>query len=317
MQTIFSTYTQGENRVTSTIIQVLKNLPVNIVDRFLMMFTSSDTQTFVNFRNQVDGGNSVPDAEISANFRVLFETKIIPNSINETQLKNHVKMLEGTNDTLVYLTPDDVIPQVLKAHNETFSDKNIKWKSFEQISNLISELVDDEALILSERDQFLLRNLQEFFEESGLLPIIDEVVIVAASTAWPVYQKHGLYVCQPQRAFRSTKWLGFYANGYIQPKIAKIISNHDNYEHGSGNLEESSIPRDKLSNWLDDNQDAKGLKSQIFDLSCPGSDDTVTLNSEIPNDLKNSRGRGYAFTQGQRYTTLEKLRIAKVTTDLL
>lgn len=318
MQTIFSTYSQNENRVTSTIIQVLKNLPVNVVERFLTMFTSSDTQSFVLFSNQVKNSDSVPDAEISANFRLLFETKVNPNSINKAQLENHYNIIKDNDGILIYLTPDDTVPPILGEFIATSGEaQKIKWINFEQLFDLISELILDQTLILSERDQFLLRNLQDFFKESGLLPVVDEVLIVAASSAWPIYLKHSLYVCQPQRSFRNTKWLGFYADGCIKPSVAKIISKHDVYEHRFSEPENSSIPTKKLLNWLHDNSDAEGVKSQIFDLSPKASDDTITLNSEIYNDLKNSNGRSYAFTQGQRYTTLEKLKNAKTTSDLV
>ena len=52
MAGIFSTYKQGENRVTSTIIEVLRNLPINVVDQFLQMFNENPNQNFFHFENQ-------------------------------------------------------------------------------------------------------------------------------------------------------------------------------------------------------------------------------------------------------------------------
>jgi len=311
-QGIFSTYSQGENRVTSTIIQVLKNLPVNVVERFLIMFSETDTQNFFRFKNQVKGPDSIPDAEISAKFCLLFETKTVPNSVNEdqlSQLNSHLKIAEQKNATLVYLTPDQTIPKLLE-------DKGVVWKNFQDLFNLISELRTEPTLILSERDQFLLKNLQDFFSESELLPIIDEVVVVAASTAWPVYQKHSIYVCQAERSFRDVGLIGFYAEGGVQNLIAKINKRYE-IEFSDDHLKDDTKMNTKLKNWLNDNDKEKGKRLQVFDLSGAKNDETtIDLKKTIPNDLKNESGRVYAFTQGQRYTSLSKLEKATTTSDL-
>jgi len=311
-QGIFSTYKQGENRVTSSLIQVLKHLPVNVVEAFLRFFSSNKTegaQNFIKFENQIKGVGSVPDAGIFANFNLLFETKIVQGSIDHKQMTDHVKFARDNKATLVYLTPDLTIPKMLRC-------EDIVWKSFQNLDDFISEILADQAFILSERDQFLLKNLQILFVESGLLPKIDEVVIVAASTAWPVYKKHGVYVCQANRSFRDVKWIGFYAEGQIQPSIAHIKERCEEFEFSEGNLQDDAGLNTKLSGWLKDNEWAKGLKLQVFDLTTSGSHETETLPNPIPNDLTNNSGRRFAYTQGQRYILLETLKIAKTTSNL-
>lgn len=106
--TIFSTYRQGENRVTSTIIQVLKNLPINLVERFLVMLTEDDRKSFFVFKNQVKVGatGTVPDAEISASFRILIETKNEVNAVRTEQLtggenSGHLALGARADTTLV------------------------------------------------------------------------------------------------------------------------------------------------------------------------------------------------------------------------
>ena len=42
-----------------------------------------------------------------------------------------------------------------------------------------------------------------------------DAVIVAARDAWPEYQEHHAYVCQPQRSFRAATHMGFYFGGAI------------------------------------------------------------------------------------------------------
>lgn len=309
-QSIFSKYSIGENRVTSTIIQVLKHLPVNVVEHFLAMFSESETQGFIKFINQPKGDGSIPDAEISAKFTIYFETKIEANSINPGQLEKHLDFSKKTGSVLVYLTPDNSKPKELES-------KAVVWKSFQDLHDLISELISDPSLILSERDQFLFRNLQDFIEESDLLPAIDEVVIVAASTAWPVYQKHGIYVCQANRSFRDVKLIGFYADGKIQTKIAEISCVVDLLDFSEIEKIDDPVFKEKLQSWLKDNDWAKNEKLKVFNLSSADDDKTKILPNPVVNNLISKSGRGTAFTQGQRYVLLAKLNNSKKTSDLV
>lgn len=312
-QGIFSTYSQGENRVTSSIIQVLKHLPVNVVEAFLAMFTSDSSkqfpQVFVQFENQKKSEDSIPDARISANFALVFEVKTSTSAINIVQMNKHFKNTKESGGTLVYLTPDAFRPKEL-------SNDEIVWKNFQHLFDRIAELLADPTLILSERDQFLLKNLQILFDESGLLPKINEVAIVAASAAWPVYQKYGVYVCQANRSFRNVDWIGFYAEGKIQPVIAKTIKCYKNFEFTDEALTKDSALNTKLHSWLKDHSWAKGICLQVFDLSTLGCKDTITLPNPIQNDLKSKSGRASAYTQGQRYTLLADLKTATKTSEL-
>lgn len=307
---IFSTYSQGENRVASTIIHVLRNLPINVVERFLGMFADADDQNFFAFKNQVRGENSVPDAEISSNFKLLFETKTVPNGVRKEQLNAHLNLCTAKETTLVYLTPDNVRPSLL-------DQKAVIWKSFADVYELINELCDSSDLVLSERDQFLLRNLQGFFEETGLLPTKDECVIVAARTAWPVYLKHGIYVCQVGRNFKPVDWIGFYCDGEIKPKIARIRSRAEVNLPAADEFAKVDLPP-HINSWLSDpeNEWAFGESVQVFEISGATDSDTRSLEGPINNDLKNNAGRGYAYTQGQRYTSMGALEAAKTTKDL-
>ena len=192
---IFSTYSQGENRITSTIVQVLKNLPISHVEKFLGMFVQDENRAYFRFNNQPKGEKSTPDARILANFDLLFETKTKKHAVNEPQLKKHFQQATKGNAKLIYLTPDDERPKIL-CGNEF---EAISWVSFENLHQLIMELIRDPDIIVSERDQFLLRNLQLLIEDAGLLPTKDLTVIVAAKKAWGDYQKIWT-VCLPTRS---------------------------------------------------------------------------------------------------------------------
>lgn len=105
MPSIFSTYSQGENRVTSTLIHTLRCLPINLVERFLEMMIDDETKGFFHFKNQVNGENSKPDAEISANFKIIIETKTEKGGINEKQKKNTSKLSKKATTQNFYTSP--------------------------------------------------------------------------------------------------------------------------------------------------------------------------------------------------------------------
>jgi len=70
---LFSTYRQGENRVTSSMIAVFERIGLGLVERLLGAAAGESALELVTFRNQVGRTpGSVPDAEMSANFRFLF-----------------------------------------------------------------------------------------------------------------------------------------------------------------------------------------------------------------------------------------------------
>lgn len=109
-------------------------------------------------------------------------------------------------------------------------------------------LFTDEDFIVSERDQFLLKELQIMLRDEGLLPSRDRVLVVAASMAFKRYEKQSgarvrAYICQPSRTFRADSF-AYYAEGKIQPLVAR----------GTKSIEEFDVHTFMNSN----------LKSEIF-----------------------------------------------------
>jgi hypothetical protein len=69
---LFSTYRQGENRVTSSMLAVFERVGLGILEQLLTAATGEAALTTITFTNQPPGsGASVPDARISARFRVV------------------------------------------------------------------------------------------------------------------------------------------------------------------------------------------------------------------------------------------------------
>lgn len=88
------------------------------------------------------------------------------------------------------------------------------------------------------------------------------------------------------------------------------------FPEGIDQLDDNAL-RDKLIGGVAANDWAQGgAPLQVFDLSEPGAEDTVELPDAIRNDLKNKSGRGYAFTQGQRYVSLAALKKDRTTSEL-
>ena len=85
--TLFSTYRQGENRVTSSMLAVFERIDLSLLETLLAAAAGESSLHMVSFTNQPAGkGNSVPDARISARFAYWFEVKTSRNTLEREQL---------------------------------------------------------------------------------------------------------------------------------------------------------------------------------------------------------------------------------------
>jgi len=76
---LFSTYRQGENRVTSSMLAVFERIDLSLLETLLAGAAGeAGAIQMVSFVNQPVGmGASVPDARISASFAYWFEVKTV------------------------------------------------------------------------------------------------------------------------------------------------------------------------------------------------------------------------------------------------
>lgn len=181
-----------------------------------------------------------------------------------------------------------------------------------------------------------------------------DAVVVAARVAWDIYQHTSevdrlgaaFYVCQPGRFFRDVKYLGFYEDRKIHQDFPKILAVRDNVtwtrEHAEA-LQKSEDRTDKkigrLIDWSfnegasypwttrrveefagtenDDPADPapRGrAQFKVFALTKP----THPHHRRLAAPLENTRtGRGSAFTQRQRYVSLDKLQLAQSIDDVI
>ena len=132
----------------------------------------------------------------------------------------------------------------------------------------------------------------------------NQVLIVAGNWAYPIAQKYGIYECQNNRSFRSSKYIAFYDDGKIQELFEIVGRPYDNAT--------SSNTPEILKMSLDiPNYNGNSLR-RCFKLKSLGKIGPVV------NDSKSKSGKNVPFTYGQpRYTTVDLIRKAKLTSELI
>ncbi len=308
---LFSTYRAGENRVTSSMLAVFERIDFSLVESLLSAAAESDLR-LLRFANQVTGPESVPDAEISADFRYLFEVKTEFDSLAVDQLRAHLRALDGrySDERLFALTPDIQEPAAIRE----IDDERLVWVSFRSLAEAMWTQL--ETALPSEREAFLLRELLRLLEEEQLLGYPEEVVVVPARSAYDEYLQLHLYMCQAHRSFRAgLSYLGFYRDRRIEKLIPRILVRRQDVELSAANadrLRTSTDPDDLLL--ADAVERALPFHDepsvQIFVLSAPDSPETLSLRHAVTHSAPS------AWTQNQRYVNSAALQEATTTDDL-
>jgi hypothetical protein len=296
---IFSTYSTGENRVTASFVAVLRSLSLDRIQRILGALLEQSEFELIKFQNQPSkGGEGVPDAIIQASSRLLIETKTKRHAVRLDQLKRHLKRLGAASEAtklLLVLTPDDARPSSFAA----LQDDRLVWASFAALDQAIDEILDDDAEVVSEREAFLLRELQKMLVAENLIRSSNDVVVVPARHAWPEYQEYHAYVCQPDRPFQPVTRMAFYSFGQIYPLVPKIMESHDHVDFVRDKHKGKMAMLIEMA--INQGVRKEGTAYKVILLSPPDSPDTLKLEAPIPNDLTAKSGRVTAFTQNQRY----------------
>jgi hypothetical protein len=148
---------------------------------------------------------------------------------------------------------------------------------------------------------------------------LDDVVIVAAKSAYDLYLRFGVYACQPRRTFRTAQWMGFYLDKTIQPEIPRILHIEPYIEYTDEWIQRLTVhggPYDQqLANAVRDLRDSGArpapgdpANNEIVILTPPEDDRSIALSRAIAHI-------GYgAGTRGQRYTSAAALRQSPATT---
>ena len=310
---LFSTYRQGENRVTSSMLAVFERIDLSLLETILASAAGESSLSMVTFTNQPPGqGHSVPDARISARFAYWFEVKTARNTLSSHQLSEHLANLLGDGDERLFVVTPDAEEPVAVTH---LADRRIVWFNFRALYDAIERSSRDEPSGISEQQRVLLRELQALLVEDGLVDN-DDVVVVAARFGYPEYLARAVYICQPERAFRDgLTHLAFYANGAIQVHVPRIRHREDlvaftraeTVNRSAGTAFDRTIGA-AIEADLNAGTREDGRQYQVFLLSAPEDPETVRLPRPIINDTVAESGRPWAWTMGQRYLSLERLR---------
>jgi hypothetical protein len=319
---LFSTYRQGENRVTSSMLAVFERIDLSLIETILASAAGESSLAMVTFTNQPPGrGHSVPDARISARFAYWFEVKTARNALSAHQLTEHLANLGSEGDERLFvITPDAEQPAVVSK----LGDRRLVWFNFRSLNDAIERSSADPVGAVSAQNRFLLRELEALLVHEGLLDN-DDVVVVAARFAYPEYLARGLYICQAERAFRGgLTHMAFYASSAIQVPVPRIRHREDLvvFSHDEARARESGSDTDQLVGAaieadLRAGTREEGKQYQVFLLSAQDDPDTVQLPHPIKNDTV-AAGRPLAWTMGQRYVRLAALTRpgVSVTSDL-
>lgn len=324
---IFSSYSTGENRVTASILAVLRCLALPRIERILGALMEDAEFQLVRFQNQpAKGGKGIPDGEIGSSCRLLLETKFVRNGLNQDQLKRHLERLDTSTEKdrmVLVLTPDDAAPNLIGDIN----DERLVWSSFAALNQAIDEMLsgeENEKEVISEREEFLLRELQKMLIAEGLIGSSKEVLVIPARQAWEFYKEHHVYSCPSGRAFQPVKYIAFYTGNEIRPLVPKILDEppdpviieRGKYHGRLGEVVNEILERHEKGTLPAGWDLGPGRHLKVFLLSAPDAVETVKLAEAIINDLTSSNGQRIAFTQNRRYASLEALRKAKKTSEL-
>jgi len=324
---IFSTYSTGENRVTASILAVLRCLALPRIERILGALMEDAEFQLVRFQNQpAKGGKGIPDGEIGSSCRLLLETKLVRNGLNRDQLERHLERLDTSTEKdrmVLVLTPDDAPPNLIAEIN----DERLVWSSFAALNQAMDEMLsgaENEMEVISEREEFLLRELQKMLIAEGLIGSSKEVLVIPARQAWEFYKQHHVYSCPSGRAFQPVKYIAFYTGNEIRPLVPKILDEppdpvileRGKYHGRLGEVVNQILDRNEKGTLPPGWDLSPGRHLKVFLLSAPDAVETIRLAEPIVNDLTSNNGQRIAFTQNRRYISLDALRKAKKTSEL-
>ena len=241
--------------------------------------------------------HSVPDGLISCNyaFNIYIESKL-SEAIDPTQLKNHYKLLKNDIDDrnkLIYITTHTKRPDILP--------EEILWTNWTTLMDILNDYQQDDSnpvlTYLIEQFELLITSLG-LYDDSN-----NRVIIVGGRWGEPIALEYGFYACQGGRSFKNSKYLAFYHSQRIKYlfEIEKKIENAD--------IKEQKDVPDEYFDQKEPNY--KKEERTFFKLKL-----VEEFSPAIKNDTFSKNGRRVAFTQGQTYTTLDKIKEAKVTSKL-
>lgn len=299
---IFGEYGQAENRLTVALLQILKVGAEPLIRHFAEGLGFDIPSNEIDIFSQVAARNCTPDGLLESrfSFSLVIESKVKLNAVNQKQLDALLDdcSRRGPSTTLLYLTPDEAIPKILKG-------KECKWANWIKVRDVLQSFLVKPEIDNRELLEFLIDQFDTFASnldvlEQGWDPDSGAVLVVPARNARGMAQRYSVYVCQNRRSFKPCGWIAFYANGQIDT-IAEI----------------ASPPEDDVI--LTERSDLSDLAQHHPNRTKPCH--LVQLKNiraigPIKNDMLDKNGNIAAWVQNQRYTTIDKIEKAAVTSGL-
>ncbi len=240
---IFSKYEGAENRVTAAFTATLRTLSVQSFEFVLQRLSEEMVgEVFLSIYDQRSrGGKGVPDAQISASFLIIVETKLSEGAFEEDQLEAHTDRLVPVEDSpykyriLLTISPEETRSRALTSISEKYPESGIVFShlSFLRLTAIFEELFEERGPYMSEVESYIINEFLNQLSEQGLVGTSDQerlekTMVVAGGHAWPFYmqvsdEKHvGAYICQPNRPYRGSGYLAFYYSKKIMPVVPRI-----------------------------------------------------------------------------------------------
>jgi hypothetical protein len=298
---IFGTYSQKENRVTSALLHILKIGGTEFIAQVIAELDDIDFPDHeINVITQEREDANVYDGLLECNFafRVLIESKIEPEAINQKQLEGLLKNAKSPTDYIIYITTDNKKPKELDNLSNVYWSN---WKTILQILKTKSEFSND---IL----KFLIKEFEKFLDNLNLLYTISDderVQIAAGKSGEPIALTYGFYACQNNRSIKNSRYLAFYNNQGIHTLFEIIGTPINDY-----NLLENPDLKEYIEKY--EPNYSMEERRQFYKIKLLRDDLT------IGNDLLNKNGKSTPFTMGVfRYTTINTLLNANTTSQLI
>ena len=300
---IFGEYKQTENRVTVALLHILKQGDKDLI-AYLLSHADKylpDNEIHVYTQTKNNEYSSVPDGILSCNFsfQIIIESKIVTNSIKETQLNSHIQQATTANAFLMYLTPDPIRPAIL-------NNKDIIWFNWQAISDILRKYASDYLSGDKTNDicSYLINQFTILLENLHLTEdATNRVIVVGGAFGEEVACKYLFYACQNRRNFKPAKYLAFAHQNRIKYLFEIIDGPHNNIDIA-----------DVVSHeYFDEFEpEYKKIKREYFKLRM-----IHEFTPAIQNNTTDRNGRRCAFTQGQRYVSYDSIIKAQYTSELV
>lgn len=291
-KSIFGEYGVGENQVTAALLQLLHLGGTELIG---YLFEDVDLDLGVHVNTQVVKKDCHPDGEIFSNFHIYIESKITTlrqKGHDEMQLKNLVATANSEGASILYITNDKKLPKELESYSE------ISWMSWSDVINRLQTFTPkfNKELMAFMIEQFVLLVNNKVYGSRTIDPDKGRrVIIVPGRLGESIAAQYCVYACQPDRTFKPADYLAFYWNKRIR-NVYKIVEGPTQVESIVGISKQVSHDNEphtlfRLEPYKDEN----------------GAEVELNVRHEEPS----------AFTQRQRYVTIESLLSASNTQELI